>query len=182
MSLAVASRYARALADIVLGPDSPISAAATLDQIAQFEAAIESSAELRNVLLSPAVAPNRKRAVISRLASQFGTPRLIVNFLFVVIDRRRIALLGQIRQAFQAQLDERMGVARADVESARELSPSQRAALESELTRLAGKRVRGEFRVNPDLIGGAVARIGSTIYDGSVRGRLGALRRKLIEA
>lgn len=182
MSLAVASRYARALADIVMAPGAPVTAASASEQLGHFQSALESSDELRNVLLSPAVAPARKRAVITKLALQFGIAPVVRNFLLVVIDRRRIALLPEILEALQAQIDERMGIVRAQVESASELSGGQRAALEAELSRLSGKRVRGEFRVDPELIGGAVARIGSTIYDGSVRGRLISLRRKLVEA
>lgn len=182
MPLALASRYARALADIVLAPGGSVTAEDAIKQIAQFEDVLKSSDELRNVLLSPAVRPARKRAVVSKLGEQFGTSKVVRNFLFVVMDRRRIGMLSEIRGAFQMQLDERLGIVRAHVQSAHELSAVQRASIEGQLSRLSGKGVRGEFAIDPNLIGGAVARVGSTIYDGSVRGRLRALRRKLVEA
>ena len=95
------------------------------------------------------------------------------------MDRRRIALLSEIIRDFEAVVDARLGFARADVTSARELSEGQRGELNSKLQRLTGKRIRMRFTVDQALIGGAVARIGSTVYDGSVRGQLASLERRL---
>jgi F-type H+-transporting ATPase subunit delta len=180
MALAVASRYARALVDLVLRPGAGLEPHAAIDQIRGIETAIRSSAELRNVLLSPAVAPARKRAVIARLAASLGIAPLVRNFLFVVIDHRRTDLLDEIREAFETLVDERLGVVRADVTSARTLSPGQQRELQEQLSRLTGKQVRMEYAVDPNLLGGVSARIGSTIYDGSVRGQLDGLRRRLV--
>ena len=101
------------------------------------------------------------------------------NFLFVLVDRRRIASLSNIIQDFEAVVDARLGFAQAEVSSARELSETQRSALNARLERLTGKRIRMRFTVDPALIGGVVARIGSTVYDGSVRGQLATLERRL---
>jgi len=141
---------------------------------------LSASSDLPAVLLSPAVPPARKRAVVSRLAAQLGVSTLVQNFLFVVIDRRRIAMLKDIRQAFETLLDERVGVVRADVSSARELASAQREKIRQQLARATGKQVRCEFAVDGDLVGGVVVRVGSTIYDGSVRGQLEALRQRLV--
>jgi F-type H+-transporting ATPase subunit delta len=106
---------------------------------------------------------------------------LVRNFLYVVIDRRRTALFPEIRQAFRALLDERTGTIEAGVATARDLDEDERARVAGRLGRVTGKKVRCRFKVDQGLIGGMLARIGSTIYDGSVRGQLSALRRRLTE-
>jgi F-type H+-transporting ATPase subunit delta len=179
MSLAVATRYAQALVDIALDPKYRLESAQVASALETFEQAIRSSKDLRNVLDSPAVPAVRKHAVIARLGADINLQPLVRNFFYVLIDHRRIALLGDIRRSFQTLLDERLGVVRADVSSALPLDEAQRARLVTELTRLTGKQVRCEYTVDPALVGGVSARIGSTIYDGSVRGRLATLSRTL---
>ena len=180
----VASRYAKALVDVVAGPRSAVEPAAALAQLRAVEQLIEGSQDLRNVLLSPAVAPSRKRAIMVRLLETaldrtLQPSKPVRNFLFVVIDHRRVADFPTILEAFEALLDERLGFVRADVLSARELAPAQQAALESEVSRMAGKKAKLKYSIDPALIAGAVTRIGSTVYDGSVRGQLERLRLKL---
>ncbi|HXG33663.1 MAG TPA: ATP synthase F1 subunit delta [Bryobacteraceae bacterium] len=181
MARAVASRYARALADLVFDPSKGLDPQTAAAQLDLFQEVLGASPELRIALLSPAVAPARKRAVVARLAEQLGMARLIRNFLYVLIDHRRTPLLGEIRDAFQAVVDERQGIRRADVVSARELGDSERKLVSDQLSRLTGKRVLCRFALDAGLIGGLTARIGSTIYDGSVRGQLEVLRRRLAE-
>lgn len=181
MSLAVASRYARAMADLVLDPAAGVDPQVAVAELTAFEQAQAGSTELRNVLLSPAVKPARKRAVVQRLAREAGFSRLTTNLLYVLIDHRRTALLGEIREAFRAVIDERTGVVEARVATARELNEEQRRLVAERLGRMTGKQVRCQFAVAGDLIGGVVARMGSTIYDGSVRGQLEALRRRLTD-
>ena len=180
MPTAVAGRYAKALADAVLAPGSGAEATQTLAELKAFEQMVQSSQELRNVLLSPAVSNSRKRAVVARFAATLRVSTLIRNFVFVVVDRRRADLLGEMAAAFEAAIDERMGVVRAEVQSAAPLNDKQRGALERELSRLAKKQVRCEFSIDPALIGGVLARIGSTVYDGSVRSQLESLRERLV--
>jgi F-type H+-transporting ATPase subunit delta len=175
----MAKRYARALGDVVTGPASSADASQALAELRVVEQIIASSADLRNALLSPAVAPSRKRAVIARLTEPMGVARAVRNFLFVVIDHRRIHDFSSIVDAFEALLDERLGLVRADVSSARELTPSERSSLQGQLSRLAGKQAKLRFSTDPALIGGVVARVGSTVYDGSVQGQLERLRTKL---
>lgn len=178
ISSAIISRYASALVDVVTGP-SGMDAAQAVRELYSFDGALESSVELRHALTSPAVAPARKRAVVGRLADKLGVSKIARNFLLVLTDHRRLAGLRQMTETFEALLDERLGFVRADLRSARELDERQKAALTAELSRLTGKKVRARFAVEPELIGGAVARIGSTIYDGSVRAQLDSLGRKL---
>lgn len=175
----VAARYARALADSVLAPGSDLRPADVSAQIQRVEELLASSPELRHVMLSPAVAASKKRSVIGSFAQQLGLSPKVRNFIYVVIDHRRIAELSAIREAFELTVDEQMGFVRADVTSAQPLSESQRGVLESQLNRLTGKRVRMQFATDEALIGGVIARIGSTVYDGSVRGQLETLRRRL---
>ena len=122
---------------------------------------------------------SRKRAVVGRIADMLKLSPIARNFLFVLIDHRRIALLGAILHSFELIVDERLGFARAEVSSPRELTEAQRGAINAQLERLTGKRIRMRFAVDPALIGGVVARIGSTVYDGSVRGQLQTLGRRL---
>jgi F-type H+-transporting ATPase subunit delta len=176
---AVASRYANALADVVTAPGAPLHPQAALPELRAFESVFRDSAELRNALITPSVAPSRKKAVIARLAALLQLSRIVRNFLFILIDHRRIGELSQIIQSLEDVLDERLGFARAEVVSAGDLAEPRRNALAADLERLTGKRVRMRFVVDPALIGGLTARVGSTIYDGSVRGQLHALARRL---
>jgi F-type H+-transporting ATPase subunit delta len=180
MASAVANRYARALVDVVMAPGSPLKPEDAVTQLRAVDAVIQESPELRNALLTPAIQNSRKRAVMAKLLEETagGSP-LIRNFTYVLIDHRRIPIIGEIREAFELQVDERLGFARAEVTSAAPLEHSVGEQLETELSRLTGKRMRLRFDVDPALLGGVVARIGSTVYDGSVRGELRQLAKKL---
>ena len=176
---AVATRYAKALADVTTASSAPLKPADALAQLRSFEAALNTSHELQNALSTPAVPASRKRAVVGRVADLLKLSQVARNFLFVLIDHRRIGLLGAILSDFELIVDERLGFARAEVSSPTELTEAQRGAINSQLERLTGKRLRMRFAVDPALIGGVVARIGSTVYDGSVRGQLQTLGRRL---
>jgi F-type H+-transporting ATPase subunit delta len=176
---AVASRYASALVDVALDPKSQVEPGQIAGQLRAFATMLASSAELRHALASPSVATGRKRAVIGRIADGLELSRIGRNFLYVLISHRRMDALDAVVDAFEVLLDERLGFRRANVTSARELDAGQRAALEAELAKITGKRVRLKFATDAGLIGGAVARIGSTVYDGSVKGRLETLGRQL---
>ena len=179
MASAVANRYARALVDIVMAPGSALKPEDAVTQLAAIQALIHESAELRTALETPAIQNSRKRAVMAKLLERIGGSPLIRNFVYVVIDHRRIGVIGEIREAFEQQLDERLGFVRAEVSSAAPLSAPMSANLEAGLSKLTGKRMRLRFDVDPALLGGVVARIGSTVYDGSVRGELRELGKKL---
>jgi F-type H+-transporting ATPase subunit delta len=178
ISSAIVARYASALVDVVTGPAGMDAAQATR-QLRAFAALLDGSAELRNALHSPAVSPARKRAVVRRLADQVGLTKMPRNFLLVLSDHRRLAALAQMIDMFEILLDERLGFVRAELRSARDMDERQKTALAGELSRLTGKQVRPRFAVEPELIGGVIVRIGSTVYDGSVRGQLDSLARRL---
>jgi F-type H+-transporting ATPase subunit delta len=179
ISTAVVNRFASALADLVVAKDSGLTPAQVIEQLRSFETGVGESPDLRLVLASPAVSTARKRAVIRRIADALALSPLIRNFILVLSDHRRAAALSQVIDAFELLVDERLGFVPAEIRSATELSEDQRQSLSGELARLAGSQVRLRFTIDPDLIGGATARIGSTVYDGSVRGQLATLRQKL---
>jgi F-type H+-transporting ATPase subunit delta len=158
-----------------------VKPAEVVAQIASIEALIASSSDLKHVLETPAVPGSRKRAVLGKLAEPLGLSPVVRNFLFVVTDHRRLPYLSQIREAFEQFVDEHMGFVRASVTSAAPLDENQSRALEAELGKLTGKRVRAEYNTDSNLVGGATARIGSTVYDGSVHGQLQTMRRKLTQ-
>lgn len=177
MLSAISTRYAKALVEVVTEPGSQIDAQQAMDQLRQVAAMISTSDDLRNALLSPAVSPARKRAVIAKLINVDVKVR---NFLYVVIDHRRVHEIPSIVESFEVLLDEHLGFVRADVSSATPLNDAQKAALEAQLTRVAGKKAKLKFQTDPGLVAGVVARLGSTVYDGSVRGQLERLRATLL--
>jgi F-type H+-transporting ATPase subunit delta len=141
------------------------------------EEIIDQSAELRGALMSPAVNAAKKRTVAGRLAERLDS-QVIRNFILVVIDHR-VTLLGRIAEALEKTLDDRMGRLRATVSTAAPLEESQRKRIEQRLEERTGKGVVCDFKEDPELVGGVSVQIGSTIYDGSVRGRLAALRTRM---
>jgi F-type H+-transporting ATPase subunit delta len=164
------------LADIALaqGAAEPV-----VKQLTAFAAAFDESAELRNVLANPAVPIEAKHAVLEKVAARIGASKIIRNFLFVVADHRRTHALPEIVATFQEVVRQRQGMAEAEVSSAVELSAAQKKELTQTLTRLTGKRIETRYSLDPALLGGAVVRIGDTVYDGSVRSRLYELRARL---
>lgn len=169
-------QYANALADIVLEQGA---AEPARKQLRDFAAAYAESAELRNFMASPAVTRAEKHAVIEKLVARLGASKIIRNFLFVIVDNQRAHLLPAIMDAFEQVLRQRQGVSEAQVVSAVELSGKQKSTLLQTLERLTGKKVEAQYTLQPDLIGGAVVRIGDTIYDGSLKNRLNLLRARL---
>jgi len=180
MRQAISTRYAQALADAVFAAGSGADPQKISAELHTFNEIVKQSPELRKVLLSPAIANGRKRGVVERLGASIPVSRFVRNLLFVLIDRRRADLLQEIAPAFDEAVDERLGLVRAEVTSATALSDTQRRDVENALSEVAHRRVRCEFRVDDTLIGGIVARIGSTVYDGSVRSQLEAMRQSLV--
>jgi F-type H+-transporting ATPase subunit delta len=171
-------QYANALADIALAQGAAEPAA---KQLAEFGAAYAESAELRNFLASPAVAREVKHGVIEKILARLGASKIIRNFLFVIVDHRRTAIVPEMVARFQEVIRQRQGIAEAEVRSAVELNAAQKAEVAEMLVRLTGKRVETKYALDAALLGGAVVRIGDTIYDGSLRHRLNEMRTRLAE-
>ena len=174
---AIASRYARALVDVVL--EKKIDATTAIQQVRDMVATVEGSSELRMVWESPAVPAEQKRAVLDSIAGQSAMLRPIRNFFAVLIDHDRIPMIAQIARQFETELNTQLGFVEAGVTSSRQLSADEKQGLESQVERMTGKKVRAKYDTNPELLGGAVVRVGSTIYDGSVRGQLRKLKEQL---
>ena len=169
-------QYANALADIALAQGAAVP---VTQQLGDFTAAYASSTELRNILASPAVSKAEKRGVAERISARIGAGKIVRNFLFVVIDHQRTQLLPEIFASFENVVRERQGVAEAEIFSPTALSEAQKKEMTQVLERLTGKRVEAKFSLDTRLLGGALVRVGDTIYDGSLRNRLNALRERL---
>ena len=179
MALAVTNRYTQALLDVVNRPESSVGTEDAARQLETFRDVLGESAELLGVLTSPSVEPAKKRRLIGSLTERLGLAQPVRNFLYVVIDHRRLGLLDEMIRAYRGLLDEQAGIARVEVSSARPLDEAVRDAVLDRFGRLTGKRVVATFDVDEDLLGGAVVRHKSTVYDGSLRARLKSLDRAL---
>ena len=180
---AVAARYANALADVVTAATSALQPQDAVRELRAFEAVLEPIARpARGVAHARHRRQRARKAVIGRLADLLKLSRITRNFLLVLIGHRRIVLLSEILAAFEIVLDERSGYIRAEIASAAALGETQRAQIAAELEKLTGKRIRAAWSVDEALIGGVVAKVGSTVYDGSVRGSLESLGRLLSAA
>jgi F-type H+-transporting ATPase subunit delta len=176
LSEAVATRYAAALADAALQEGKAERVRADLSA---FVGAFEESPELRNVLETPAVALELKHKIVDELAKRMNLAPEVRNFVFLLLDHNRTEMLREIQQAFHEALNARLGIAEAQVVSARELSAEERRELTAALERRTGKRIEARFSQDASLLGGAVVRVGSVVYDGSVREQLTRLREQL---
>jgi len=164
------------MADIALAQGAGEPAA---KQLHEFGAAYAQSAELRTFLASPAVSMEAKHAVIEKMVARLGASKIIRNFLFVLTDHRRTQLIPEAIATFHQVIRQRQGVAEAEVSSAVELSAGQKNELAATLARVTGKQIETKYALDPALLGGAVVRIGDTIYDGSLRSRLNEMRARL---
>lgn len=172
----VSFQYANALADIALqqGAAEPVGR-----QLQEFAASYKESAELQNFLASPAVTAEDKRGVLEKIAGRMGASKIIRNFLFVIADHGRANDVPEIAKAFAEVVRQRQGIAEAQVYSAVRLTEAQKAELTKSLAGLTGKNVDPNYFIDPELLGGALVRVGDTIYDGSLRNRLEQMRARL---
>ena len=170
----VASTYARAFADVVLS--AHLDADRAVGGLREIAGLLAESADLRRVWENPAVPAEQKRRLLDAIVQREGIERHARNLVAVLIDHRRVQFLGRIVEQLKKELDARMGFAEAHITSARELGDAEKRALESQIERATGKKVRAQFGLDASLLGGAVVRVGSTIYDGSVKGQLEKIR------
>src|SRR5712692_759747 len=172
----VARRYASALADVVLQRGE---AAEVQAELASWEEMIQLTPNLLEVFRNPTIALDHKRAVLNKLIERAKPRRTTVNFLKVLLQNQRLTELSEINRKFAEALDERAGVVAATVTTARAVPERSQQQLHAKLTGLTGKKVRVDFATDPDLLGGIVTRIGSTVYDGSVRNQLKQIKEKM---
>ena len=174
---AFVARYAVAFADVVTA--SKLDTAAIDRQLADFLATWDGSPELRTFFVNPATPAAQKVAILDKLNARLGLQKELRNLLAVLIDNDRIGNVGDVAVAYRRILQERMGIHPAEIVTARELSNDERDSLTAEVGKLAGGKIDPTFTLDTSILGGAVVRIGSTVYDGSVRGRLERLKEVL---
>jgi F-type H+-transporting ATPase subunit delta len=166
----VASTYARAFADVVV--NQRLDGNRAIAGLRRIAGMLSESIDLRRVWENPAVPVEQKRRLLDAIAHKEGVDRQVRNLVAVLIDHRRIPALPQIVEQLEKELDARLGFAEAQISSARELGDAEMRSLETQVEKLTGKKVRAHFQHDASLLGGAVIRVGSTIYDGSVKGQL----------
>ena len=175
---AFVSRYARAFLDVATSVR--LDKAAIDKQLADFEATWNGSPELQTFFQNPAVAAVQKVAILDKLNAKLGLQKELRNLLAVLINNDRIGHVHEVAAAYRAELRERLGIREAEIVTARELGEDERNTLIAGVGKLAGARIEAKFTLDRSILGGAVVRIGSTIYDGSVRGRLERLKEVLV--
>jgi F-type H+-transporting ATPase subunit delta len=176
MSVA-ATRYAKALLDVLY----PSKAEMGLDQLRSFLSVLSDQEGARLVLENPTLSTESRKDLVNKIGNVLNLDSPIRNFLGLLIDRNRLDLLEEIVSTYENLLDEKLGVVQARVTTALELDSKQREEITARLHALTGKKVRMETFVDPSLIGGLVAQVGSTIYDGSIRQQLQTFKNTLTQ-
>jgi F-type H+-transporting ATPase subunit delta len=176
-SPAFLARYAQAFADVV--EDLKLDPAKLDSQFADFLATWEGSLELRSLFQNPTFPATQKVAILDKLNVQLGLQKELRNLIAVLIDNNRIAHVAEVAADWRRILQEQQGIRPAEIITARELSNEERDALAADVAKLAGAKIEATFKLDKGILGGTVVRIGSTVYDGSVRGRLERLRETL---
>lgn len=177
ISAGVARRYAVALADVVTARGE---AQAVQEELLAWEEMARENALLQEVFRNPTIPLDQKRRVVNALIERTGSSSTTANFIKVLLQNHRLADLIEINRAFAQELDRRAGIVSAEVTTARPLPSDAQESLRARLGELTGSKVRLQFAVDEEIIGGAVTRIGSTIYDGSVRGQLQQIKQRMI--
>ncbi len=170
----VTNTYARALADVVF--DQHLDPGKTLQQVQALSQLVASSQQLREVWEAPSIPAEQKRALLDAIVAREGFARPVRNFMAVLMDHRRIKFLEPIVKEFGHELNRRLGFTEAEIISARELGQTEQNTLEAQVEKLTGQKVRARYARDSSILGGAIVRVGSTIYDGSVRGQLERIR------
>jgi F-type H+-transporting ATPase subunit delta len=169
--------YARAFADVVFG--SRLDAGKTLQELHGLNALLVSNPDLRRVWENPAITGEQKRGVLDAIGKREGLSREVRNFVAVLIGHRRMHFFDAIVTQLSLELDARMGFTEAQITSSRDLSDAEKRALEGQVEKLTGKKVRAKYGRDSAILGGAIVRVGSTIYDGSVLGQLQKIREQI---
>lgn len=174
---AINSRYARALADVAV--EQKLDADQIVGEVNSLAQALAVSPELRIALETPSVPASQKLKVLDAIVAKVGASPVSRNFLAVLVQNRRVAALVQIARLFEVEMNERRGFSEAEVTSWRELGEDEKRALASGLEAATGKKIRARYHKDESLLGGARIRVGSTVWDGSVRGQLRKLKEQL---
>jgi F-type H+-transporting ATPase subunit delta len=174
---AIASRYARAFADVVF--ERKLNAPKSVADLNSLTSLVQTSSDLRKTWDNPSISAPQKHAVLDSIITRLDASKEVRNFLAVVIDHRRSNDLAAIVRQVEQEINDRLGFAEAEITSARLLGDAEKKNLEQQVQRMTGKSLRARYAQNATLLGGAVVRVGSTIYDGSIEGQLKRLREQI---
>lgn len=177
---AFALRYARAFQQV--SAEQHLNGDAVRTQLADFSGTFHASHELREFLANPSLESSEKLRVLDAIASRIGLDRTVRNFVAVLMDHGRLGSLDEIIVEYERLVDEAGGIAEAEITSARPLDEDERGLLAAKAGELAGSKVRVAWREDAGLLGGATIRLGSRVFDGSVRGQLEQMRQHLAGA
>jgi len=172
----VTRRYAKALVELAHEKNIVDK---TRNDLAAFAAAVEGQGAVQKLFASPAFTPDAKKAVINDLAAKLGLQQTTARFLSHLAEAGRIRHLRDVQQGFEELLAERQNRARAGVTTAAALAPSELADIKKKLESMTGKQVEIDASVDPAVIGGVRAQIGSVVYDGTIKSQLGKVRERL---
>jgi F-type H+-transporting ATPase subunit delta len=175
---AFVARYASAFLEVITA--AKLDTAAIDRQLTDFLATWDGSSELREFFVNPAIPDVQKVGLLDKLNAKLGLQKELRNLIAVLIDNGRIVSVIEVAQVYRRLLQQQLGIQQAEIVTARALSEGERTALAVEIGKLAGSRVEAHFKLDPAILGGTVARIGSTVYDGSLRGRLERLKEELV--
>ena len=176
-SRTAAARYARALLDVATKESADLDTIAR--ELDEFNAFLTEQPTLAGLMLNPAVPAPRKRAAMEQLTKVSGLTPIVSKLLILLADRDRLVLLKDVSATYRDFLADRQNVVHAEVTSAEPLSEERVQAIEQRLATVTGKRVSMTTKVDKDIIGGVVARVGSTIYDASIATQLKKIRERL---
>ncbi len=179
---AYTARYARALADVIFDPKAAhgLKPEQALPQLDDFAAAWHESSDLREVFLDPSFPIAQKVAILDKLNERLGMSQPVRNFIAVLINHDRMAAFDEVLADFRHEMNVRLNIAEVEVTSARRLDEAERKSLQAQISGLTGSAISAHFHEDPSLVGGVIIKIGSTVYDSSVRGRLDRLREQLV--
>jgi F-type H+-transporting ATPase subunit delta len=172
----LARRYAKAIFDIGSEQGGLDKTGADLRTLAN---AMKESAELQSTLSNPAIRRADRRKVVDALLQRIGVVTVTRNTVYLLLDGERLGSLPAISRELDAMIEAKAGRVAAEVVSAKPLDPSQLSQITATLEKLSGKKVSVTSRQDPDLLGGVVAKVGDTVYDGSLRTQLRNLRDEL---
>lgn len=173
----VARRYATALADVVIKTGETNS---VQTELKTWENMIISNSQLLDAFSNPSIAHDNKEKVLENLIEKTKPTKTTANFLRVLLRNSRLTEISEINARFVSVLEERSGVIAAQITSARPLSDAEKADLQANLNKLTGKNVSPNFEIDENIIGGVITRVGSTVYDGSVKTQLENLKEQLV--
>jgi F-type H+-transporting ATPase subunit delta len=171
-----ATRYARALLDVAIKESIHEQAGTDLSRFADL---LAEHSQLERALVHPAVPAARKRALTESIASRLALSTPVTKLLFMLAERDRLSLVPDLATVYHERLLEHQRVVRAEITTAEPLPPDRAAQLQNRLANATGRHVTLTAKVDPAIIGGVIARIGTIVYDGSIAAQLAKMRRRL---